>query len=201
MRPDGLVQGRTNTLRAIAALAIAGAVLGGCAGRSTITGRVRPASPDVVIMAWPVDGKPAATPRDTARVVQVKGRFEPRVLVVQTGTPIAFENRDKTWHNAFCVVPGGRFDLGRYRKGQVRQTTLGKPGVYQVFCEMHPKESLYVVVVPDRWHTTPADDGSFSLAQMPRGEYVLRAWHPVRGQVTKKIAVPTRDPALLRLPN
>lgn len=197
MRPDRNPRARTQALGAIAAMAIAAAALGGCASRGTIVGKVRPASPDVVVMAWPVNGKPPRAPADTARVVQARGRFEPRVLVVQAGATVRFENRDRTFHNAFSVTPGNRFDLGPYRPGQSRQSDLDHAGVLKVFCELHPKEIMTIVVVPDRWHTRPVADGTFVLTRLPHGEYMLRAWHPTRGQVTTRVAVPSSTPALL----
>ena len=193
-----IVGGGKRAARAIVAIAIAGALLGGCASRGSIVGRVRPASPDVVVMAWRVDGGTPRAPRDTAHVVQARGRFEPRLLVIQAGTTVEFANRDRVYHNAFSVAPGTKFDLGRYRPGQARRSSFETAGAFQVFCELHPKESLFIVVVPDRWHTRPIADGTFILSSVPRGDYMLRAWHPTRGQVTTRVAVPMSTPALLR---
>jgi plastocyanin len=194
-----IVRSTIRGARKITAIAIAASLLGGCASRGSIVGRVRPASPDVVVMAWRVDGRTPKAPTDTARVVQAHGRFEPRMLVIQSGTTVEFANRDRVYHNAFSIAPGTKFDLGRYRPGQARRSSFDQAGAFQVFCELHPKESLYIVVVPDRWHTRPIADGTFILSSVPRGEYMLRAWHPTRGQVTTQVVVPMREPALLRL--
>ena len=198
MEATRLVHGRTFGPRRLVALAAVCALVSGCAGRGAIVGRVAPPNRDVVIMAWPEDGKNPIPPGTPARVVQTRGRFEPHVLVVQQGTVVEFENRDRVFHNAFSITPATRFDLGRYRPGQVRRSTFDHAGVVQVFCELHSKESLYVVVVPDRWHTRPAPDGAFLLDDMPRGSYLLRAWHPRLGDVTQRVDVPAREPAVLR---
>jgi plastocyanin len=191
------IQGRNVGLRGVVAIAAVCVLLSGCASRGAIVGRVRPATNDVVIMAWPEDGKEPVPPGTPARVVQTRGRFEPHVLVVQQGTRVEFENQDRVYHNAFSVTPRTRFDLGRYRPGQVRESSFDHAGVVQVFCELHPKESLYVVVVPDRWHTRPRADGAFTLAGLPRGSYMLRAWHPAYGNVTRRVDVPAKQPAFL----
>ena len=182
-----------------ALIAVAGALLGGCASRGTIAGRVHPASPDIVVMAWPVSGKAPQAPTDTARVVQRDGRFEPRILAVQAGAIVEFANRDRIYHNAFCLAPTGHFDLGRYRPGQVRHTSFETPGFYEVFCELHPTEVLYVAVGRDRWHTNTLKDGTFVLAQLPRGEYVVSAWHPRLGSATARVTVPTKRAIRLNL--
>jgi len=192
------VHGRTFGLRQLVVLATVCALVAGCARRGAIVGHVRPPGRDVVIMAWPEEGKEPIPPGTPARVVQTRGRFEPHVLVVQQGTVVEFENKDRVFHNAFSITPETRFDLGRYRPGQVRKSSFDHAGVVRVFCELHPKESLYVVVVPDRWHTRPEPDGGFRLADMPRGSYLLRAWHPRYGDVTKRVDVPAREPAVLQ---
>jgi plastocyanin len=180
-------------------LVAAGLVLGGCASRGSVAGRVHPPSPDTVVQAWPGKEKAPRAPADTARVVQTKGRFEPRVLAVQSGAIIEFVNEDRVYHNAFCLAPKGRFDIGRYRPGQVRRTSFEHPGEYEVFCELHPAEVLYVVVATQQWNTNAGRDGSFLLAHLPRGEYVLRAWNPRLGSATMRVTVPAKEAIRLNL--
>lgn len=192
---------RTRAAR-LAALVLAAAslALGGCAGRGAITGRVRmphDRPKDVVVMAWLEDGSPPPMPLERARVVQAAGRFEPRVLVVEAGTTVEFENRDRVFHRPFSVSPTTRFTLGPTRPGEIRTSSFARAGVVEVFCELHPREVLYVVVVPGRWHARPAPDGAFAFERLPRGSYLLRAWHPARGQVTRRVEVPLKSPALL----
>lgn len=178
---------------------VGGGLLAGCAGRGSVAGRVHPPSPDAVVQAWPVKKRSSHAPIDTARVVHRNGRFEPRVLSVQAGAIIEFQNDDHVYHNAFCLSPTGRFDLGRYRPGQVRRTSISLPGEYEVYCELHPTEILYVVVATERWNTNTARDGTFLLGHMPRGEYVLRAWHPRLGTASARVTVPTKQEIRLNL--
>ena len=184
----------------ILAGALAALLLAGCASRGAIVGRVRmPAErpKDVVVMAWLEDGSRPAPPARRARVVQARGRFEPGVLVVEAGTTVEFENRDRVFHKVFSVTPKARFALAPHRPGEVRESAFAKPGVVQVYCELHPREMLHVVVVPDRWHARPAADGAFAFSDLRPGNYMLRAWHPVLGDVTQRIEVPAKRPAVL----
>ena len=189
------------------ALTLAGALavllLAGCASKGAIVGHVRmPAErpKDVVVMAWLEDGSPPPPPARRARVVQARGRFEPRVLVVEAGTTVEFQNQDRVFHKVFSVTPRARFTLAAHRPGEVRQSAFAQAGVVQVYCEFHPKEELYVVVVPGRWHARPAADGAFAFSDLRRGTYMLRAWHPALGAVTQRIEVPSRHPAVLKFP-
>jgi plastocyanin len=178
---------------------VGGGLLAGCAGRGSVAGRVHPPSPDTVVQAVPVKDRPSHASSDTARVIQRDGRFEPRVLTVQAGEIIEFVNDDRIYHNAFCLEPKGRFDLGRYRPGQMRRTSFAHPGEYEVFCELHPNEILYVVVADERWNTNTARDGSFLLGQLPRGEYVIRAWNPRLGSTSVRVTIPRKESLQLRL--
>ena len=184
------------------ALAIVALVLGGCAGSgSGLRGVIQPASPDVVVMAWPAHGAPAPKAHETVHVVQAKGRFAPAIAVVGVGSTIVFENRDRVWHNAFSVSPQNHFDLGRYTGGDHRRVTLDQPGVLGVFCELHPDEAMQVVVVPAGWRTRADEHGRFSFGGLPRGSYVVRAWDPSRGEATTTVEVPGSAPTVLRFRN
>ena len=178
---------------------VGGGLLAGCAGRSSVAGRVHPPSPDTVVQAVPVKDRSSHSRADTARVYQREGRFEPRVLSVQSGAIIEFINDDGIYHNAFCLEPKGRFDLGRYRPGQLRRASFAHPGEYEVFCELHPTEILYVVVADQRWNTNTAQDGTFLLAHLPRGDYVIRAWNPHFGSTSVRVRVPRKEQLQLRL--
>ena len=193
--------GGRHVARRALALVLVASLVGGCASNGKLVGKVRipeDRAKDVVVMAWQEDGTPPSTPVERARVVQAKGRFEPRVLVVEAGTKVDFRNDDKVFHKPFSVSPQSKFALGAYRPGEVRTAdSFARPGVVQVWCELHPRESLYVVVVPGRWHMRPASDGTFAFDHMPRGSYMLRAWHPAYGNVTRRVEVPSDRPASL----
>lgn len=200
-RARGRIPGNTRHFaHAGFALAVAAALLGGCSSRSKLVGRVglpEDRAKEAVVMAWPENAAPPAPSAGRARVLHEKGRFEPAVLVVEAGAKVEFENQDRVFHKVFSVTPQARFTLGPYRPGETRVTAFEKSGVVQVWCELHPHESLYVVVVPGRWHTRPGKDGGFAFDGLPHGRYMVRAWHPKHGMVTRRIEVPTDDPMLL----
>jgi plastocyanin len=181
-------------------LALVAGTLGGCARGGPVAGRVHPPAPDAVVQAIPVrPGKPKRAVADTARVVHRDGRFDPRVLSVAAGGVVEFRNRDRVYHNAFCLNSKARFDLGAFRPGQVRRVAITNPGRYEVFCEFHPTEVLYVVVTDTPWSVTTAKDGRFLLGNLPRGEYVIEAWHPKLGTARTRITVPTKEAVRLNL--
>ena len=130
-------------------------------------------------------------PPTTRPELEQRGQaFAPRVLAIQVGTTVEFPNRDPIYHNVFSVSPAKRFDLGKYPKGQSRRLRFDKPGLVNVFCDIHSDMAAYVFVVPHHVFTRPNDAGRFALPPLPAGSYVLRAWHPDRGEVTQSVQVP-----------
>lgn len=208
----GVHAGRIPSLLGIASLL---AVVAGCAGTGSIQGRIRvPAGQgtsaeaarkgapgtvrdtmDAVVMAWPKSGPRSARGQARASIVHTGRRFMPRVLVIEPGTTVEFENRDRVFHNAFCISPPRPFDLGKYAPGQTREVRFDEIGIFHVFCEMHPEELAFVVVAPDRWHTRPGPDGRFVLDKVPPGTYLVRAWHPALGNRTYRVEVSKKESA------
>src|SRR5215831_15090682 len=105
----------------------------------------------------------------TPRLVQRDQSFDPRVLAVAVGTTVEFPNADPIFHNVFSVSPVKRFDLGRYPKGHSKRVTFDKPGLVNVYCEIHTNMAAYVLVLPHHAFAQPGADGAFALPDLPPG--------------------------------
>jgi plastocyanin len=128
-----------------------------------------------------------------AEILMRQKTFLPHVRVVGTGGTVEWPNRDPFSHNVFSNTPGGTFDLGLYPRGESRGAAFRRPGVYEVFCNIHPRMSAYVVAVPSPFHTRPAGGGRFSFAAVPAGRYRVRVWHErARAPFAQEIAVTER---------
>lgn len=164
------------------------------AGGAELSGRVTLLLPPSIkvdpggIVVWipglsigaPPPSRPSVTSRDK--------RFEPRTLVVPTGTRVTFPNVDAIYHNAFSLSPGNAFDLGLYRKGASREATLGKPGIVRVYCNIHPEMASAIVVTDGDAATIVGADGTFRLSGIPPGAYEVRLWSDIAGERTEKLA-------------
>ncbi len=113
--------------------------------------------------------------------------FAPRVLAVRAGTTVDFPNRDPIYHNVFSLSPPKRFDLGKYPKGQSRSVTFNKPGLVNVFCDIHSDMAAFVLVLPHRYFTRPGAGGTYELPSVPAGRYVVRLWHPDFGEHSRHV--------------
>ena len=112
------------------------------------------------------------------RLAQQQQMFEPRVVVVPVGGSVSFPNLDPIYHNVFSVSPTKRFDLGKYGKGQSRTVRFEKPGVVNVYCDIHTDMAAFIVVAPSLAWARPGDDGRYELRGLPGGRYHLVWWHP-----------------------
>lgn len=117
--------------------------------------------------------------------------FVPRVVVVPVGSTVRFLNHDPFDHNVFSASDVNPFDLGQYGRGEARAWTFGGPGLTRVFCNVHPRMVMFVEVMAGRYFAQPDADGSFEIADVPPGRYVLHVWHERSPQVTQEVLVTT----------
>ncbi len=138
---------------------------------------------------------------DARGELQQKGlQFIPSILPIQVGGSVSFPNLDSTFHNVFSYSPPKTFDLGRYKKGEAPPVeTFDTPGVVQVFCEVHEHMRATILVLETPFYTTTGTDGSFSIANVPRGIYRLVVWYNPRDQRTVEIEVKSDEPLVLDL--
>lgn len=117
-------------------------------------------------------------------VVTMKSKaFSPHAVVIGTGTTVEFPNEDPILHNVFSVSGEG-FDLGLYKRPKSGSRTFDKPGVYTLYCNIHPQMSATVVVRDSPFFAKAAKDGAFRIEGVPAGEYKLIAFHERSGEGT-----------------
>lgn len=143
-----------------------------------------------------------AKPKPAKEVLAMKSKsFAPHVLVIGTGTTVEFPNEDPILHNVFSLSGEG-FDLGLYKRPKSGSKTFDKPGVYTIYCNIHPQMSATVVVRDNPYFAAALKDGTFRLAGLPAGEYKVLAYHERAGEgapVTVKVAATGEATANLSL--
>jgi hypothetical protein len=124
------------------------------------------------------------------RLAQQRQSFVPRVVAIPAGGTVDFPNMDPIYHNVFSVSPIRRFDLGRYGRGKSKSVTFEKPGLANVYCDIHSNMEGFILVVPNRAFARPDASGKYALPDLPAGRYTLVVWHPDLGTVRRDVAVP-----------
>ena len=130
---------------------------------------------------------PPTTPPELGQKDQA---FVPRVLAIQKGTVVSFPNHDPIFHNVFSVSPNKRFDLGKYPRGQTRKVRFDKPGLVNVYCDIHSDMAAFILVLPHHVFDMPAADGAYALPDLPAGTYSVKVWHPDFGELHRDVEVP-----------
>lgn len=162
-------------------------------GRVTWQTRGGAAPAQAVVYAEPLDRAAPAGPGATS-VQQKNKTFLPHVTAVPAGSTVAFPNDDAIFHNVFSLSPPQPFDMGLYRAGATRERQFARPGVYHIFCNIHPQMSAFLVVAPTPYVTVAAQDGSFRL-DVPPGRYRVTALSERAAPVTVEVSVSTQATA------
>jgi plastocyanin len=142
-----------------------------------------------VIWLTPVRGTPPVVAAARVDITTEKRTFSPHVAVVTVGSTVRFPNRDGFNHNVFSLTEGNAFDLGLYERGDGKSTQFNGVGVVNVFCNVHSTMSAVVVVRNTPWFAQPLSDGSFTIPNVPAGEYVLHTWHERAQEATQNVTV------------
>jgi plastocyanin len=148
-------------------------------GAGSVTGIVRSTTragttaATAVVYAEPVDTAAARTPRRLI-LAQKNKTFQPRVLAAPLGSTVDFPNNDGLYHNVFSLSGPQPFDLGLYRAGDSRSRTFTAPGIYRVFCNIHPQMSAVIVVAPTSFIAVAGPDGRYTL-DLPPGRFRVTA--------------------------
>src|SRR5262249_18398191 len=134
----------------------------------------------VVVSLKPMQGSPLPlhpAGRRKAIMLQKDKTFTPHVLPILVGTEIEFPNADPIFHNAFSSYSGEVFDIGLYPPGTSRSQLFTREGIVRVFCNIHESMSALIVVLGTPYFTVSQRDGSYSIANVPPGEYELNVFH------------------------
>ncbi len=153
---------------------------GSAKGSYTGTGgpRPEPADPPASVVWLAESAPPVESAKvEPARLEQQGLQFRPAVLVVRTGTPVIFPNRDQIYHSVFSYSDAKKFDLGRYRPGEEPPAVVfEKPGTVTLFCEVHDHMRGSIVVV-DTPHFAKTDaEGNFRIEGIPAGTRTFKVW-------------------------
>lgn len=120
---------------------------------------------------------------------QQAAAFTPHVLAVQKGAVVDFVNHDKTYHDVFSLSAAKKFNIGRRPTGEKVPVQFDKPGIVQLFCDIHSQMTAFVVVLDNPFFVQPDDDGMFKIDHVPPGTYALKVWHERLSAPEQKITV------------
>lgn len=134
--------------------------------------------PNTVVYIEKADGnfKP---PAKNPEMNQKNMVFIPRVLPILVGTTVDFLNNDDVLHNVFSPdACAGKFNLGQWKKGEVRSHKYDKVGCQSVIlCKVHPEMEAYIIVLQNPYYAVTDKDGNFTIKNVPAGKYTIMVWN------------------------
>lgn len=129
----------------------------------------------VYLKGVPYKGK---APTVTATLDQSGCVYNPHVLGVQAGQAVKILNSDATMHNIHGLPKVNReFNFGMPKTLKEKTVVFEKAeDVFIVKCDVHPWMKSYTQVFDHPYFAVSATDGSFSISNVPDGNYEIVAW-------------------------
>jgi plastocyanin len=116
--------------------------------------------------------------------------YIPHVLGIQTGQELEVVNSDPVLHNVHSLSKDNpQFNVGQPKQGMRLSRKFDKPEIFKVKCEVHSWMNAYMGVFNHPYFAVTGDDGTFSLKNLPAGEYTIEAWQEKYGPQTAKVKV------------
>ena len=141
-------------------------------------------------VVWLEGDVAASSVRPNAVMGQQGGRFVPSFLVVVVGQTVEMPNLDDVAHNIHSYSPPKTFNLGFYAKGEDKSVTFDRPGLEELACSIHNFMRAQIMVVPNRYYSIIAADGSFLIRGVASGTYTLKFWADGMNPVSREVRIP-----------
>ena len=138
-----------------------------------------PEDPRAIVYLERGDGHYPPAESNAVDITQRGYQFRPAMIALRVGGQVAFPNRDDEFHSVFSYSSPKRFDLGRFRKDEPSPPiAFDEPGVVKVYCEIHKHMRALLLVLETPWYTITDPSGHFVLADVPTGDYRVKAFLP-----------------------
>ena len=131
------------------------------------------------------------TPAKAAATLKQSGcRYTPHVVVMEINQEIRVQNDDSVTHT---IHPMAKVNQ-EWNRSQPPGTPAfvikyDKPEFIRVKCELHPWMRGVLVVLKNSHYAVSDENGSFSLPDLPPGQYTITAWHETFGEQSQVVTV------------
>ncbi len=148
-----------------------------------------------------LEGKRFETPSSAVVIDQNGCWFTPRVLGIQTNQTLQVKNSDPVTHN---IHPMAEVNREWNHSQGAGDAPLGrkftKPEIMiRVKCNIHPWMHAFIGVVDNPYFAVSAADGSYSLPNLPPGNYTLAVWQETLGSQEQQVTVAPHSNTLVNL--
>lgn len=140
-------------------------------------------------------GKALDKPKTKPEITNKGCEFVPHVQALPVGT-IVVVNDDPVMHNTHAFHGKSTvFNVALPVKGQKVERKLTKPGMNRVECDTHGWMLAWIYAAEHPYHAVTKKDGTFTLSDVPPGQYTLVTWHEFTGETETPVAVKAKATA------
>ena len=138
-----------------------------------------------------LEGKHFAIPAQPVVIDQNGCWFRPRILGVQTGQQFQVINSDPVTHNIHPMAVTNREWNHSQGPGDppMNRKFLQPEVMIPVKCNIHSWMHAYIGVVDNPYFAVSADDGSFTINNLPAGTYTLGVWQEKLGTLEQQVTI------------
>lgn len=120
--------------------------------------------------------------------------YHPHVFGIQASQSLVIKNSDGILHNINARPSVNRgFNISQPTTMESTRTFAMPEVMVPVKCDVHGWMEAYVGVLPHPYFAVTGDDGSFTIPNLPPGQYVIEAWHERYGTQTQTVTVAARE--------
>ncbi len=142
-------------------------------------------------------GKAWSTVTWDETMTQKDCKFLPKTRVVRKSTNLQIKNEDSVFHNIHAYELIGSARISMFNEGQQPGTDFAKnmrmrrpdSHTIKLECDAHDFMHEHLFVADTPYFSTVGADGSFSIGDVPPGEYTVKSWHPILGYQEGKVTV------------
>lgn len=120
---------------------------------------------------------------EPAYVDQLDMAFIPRVVAVQHGQAVRFDNSDLCNHSVMAVsrIQANQFNRFVLPAKPFDHVFEPQKRIIPIGCTLHPWMKAWVYAAPHPWHAVSDEQGKFHIKAIPPGKYTLWLFHPDTG--------------------
>lgn len=148
----------------------------------------------VVYLKEVAKGKKWDKPKKSPVLDNRKCTFTPHVQVIPAGMNVAIHNSDPVLHNTHgFLIKATVFNVAMPKQGMQVEKLLRKPGIVRIECDSHGWMLAWIYVADNPYYAVTGKNGSFTIPDVPPGQYTLVVWQEHTGATELPVTVKPKE--------